>query len=182
MFCHPLALKLFFQPFKYALNAAFRLFTPPLRLPRTLTPRQQRDLGAALCVKALKLFCEWRGFLFRNDQRKTTSDLNETVTIATALPIMRKLSQGPSTFVRERQQDEKMGVSSFDFRRLNRTDREKRDGPVLCSTESKGKADEGRLGNTFTRGGDSALLDLSSGRLCPVTAMWEGKFAASQLV
>ena len=154
MFCHPLALKLFFQPFKYALNAAFRLFTPPLRLPRTLTPRQQRDLGAALCVKALKLFCEWRGFLFRNDQRKTTSDLNETVTIATALPIMRKLSQGPSTFVRERQQDEKMGVSSFDFRRLNRTDREKRDGPVLCSTESKGKADEGRLGNTFTRGGD----------------------------
>lgn len=38
--------------------------------------------------------------------------------MATALVIMRKLSEGLSTFVCEQQQDEKMGMNSFDFTSL----------------------------------------------------------------
>lgn len=51
-------------------------------------------------------------------KKKFWPEYNETVTIVTALLVMRKLSEGLSTFVCEWQQDEKMGMNSFDFSAL----------------------------------------------------------------
>lgn len=48
--------------------------------------------------------------------KKIWPEYNETVTIVTAPLLMRELSDGRSTFVFERRQDEKIWMDFFDFR------------------------------------------------------------------